>query len=78
MKRLVLGRPTEMLLALLRAALHEREVETAHFTHSTRADWLQCYRLAVRQGVASLAWEAVERMPIIDDLIDFFRNLFKR
>ena len=63
MKTLKLERPVEMLLALLRAALHEREVETAHFTHSTRADWLQCYRLAVRQGVASLAWEAIERMP---------------
>lgn len=56
-------RPVEMLLILLRAALHQSEVETPCFKHATAKDWLQCYRLAVRQGVPVLAWSAVERMP---------------
>jgi hypothetical protein len=62
MEELKLERPVEMLLALLRAALHGREPEAACFCRSTPAEWLQCYRLAVRQGVAPLAWGAVERV----------------
>lgn len=62
METLKFERPVEMLLALLRAALHGREPEAACFCHSTPAEWLQCYRLAVRQGVAPLAWGAVERV----------------
>ena len=63
MGSLNLEHPVEMLLALLRAALHQREVETSFFQHSTAEDWLQCYRLAVRQGVSALAWGAIERLP---------------
>lgn len=55
-------RSEEMLLALLRAALHQREVEIAYFQQVTVDDWVQCYRLAVRQGVSALAWESVERL----------------
>ena len=53
-----------MLLALLRAAIHQREVEIVYFQQATADDWLQCYRLAVRQGVSALAWEAIERLPM--------------
>ena len=53
-----------MLLALLRAALHQQEVEVSYFNQATAEDWQQCYRLAVRQGVAALAWEGVERLPM--------------
>jgi hypothetical protein len=53
-----------MLLALLRAALHQREVETLHFELATEDDWEQCFRLAVRQGVSALAWEGIERLPV--------------
>ena len=54
----------EMLLALLRAALHQQEVETACFQQATAENWLQCYLLVVRQGVAALAWEGVEQLPV--------------
>ena len=64
MKVLKLEYPEEMLLALLRAALHQREVETIHFQHVTADDWVQCFRLAVRQGVSALAWEGIERLPM--------------
>lgn len=53
----------EMLLALLRAALHQQEVETACFQLATAEDWVRCFRLAVRQGVAALAWESIESLP---------------
>ena len=64
MRTLKLERSEEMLLALLRGALHQREVETPYFKQATAADWQLCYRLAVRQGVAALAWEGVERLPM--------------
>ena len=54
----------EMLLALLRAALHQREVETHYIQFATAEDWVQCFRLAVRQGVVAMAWEGVERLPM--------------
>lgn len=53
----------EMLLALLRAALHKSNVETVFFHYATENDWVQCFRLAVRQGVSALAWEGIERLP---------------
>lgn len=62
-KALNIGNPEKMLLALLRASLHQQEVEIVHFQQATEEDWLKCYRLAVRQGVSSLAWEGIERMP---------------
>lgn len=64
MEILELKRFEEMLLALLRAALHHQEVKVSHFNQATAEDWLQCYRLAVRQGVAALAWEGIERLPM--------------
>ena len=56
----------EMLLALLRAAIHQRVVETVYFQKATEEDWVRCYRLAVRQGVSALAWEGIERLPLED------------
>lgn len=64
MKKWKLERQEEMLLALLRAALHEQEVEISYFQRATAEDWLKCYLLAVRQGVAALAWEGIERLPV--------------
>lgn len=64
MKMLKLECSEEMLLALLRAALHQREVDTSYFEQATAEDWLQCYRLAMRQGVSALAWEGIERLPM--------------
>lgn len=64
MKILKLECSEEMLLALLRAALHQQETEANYFKQATAEDWVQCYRLAVRQGVAALAWEGVGRLPM--------------
>lgn len=64
MNVLKLGRTEEMLLALLRSALHQRRVETVFFHYATENDWVQCFRLAVRQGVSALAWEGIERLPV--------------
>ena len=63
MKSLILERPVQMLLSLLEASLHQRDAEKDCFRHSTATEWLQCYRMAVRQGVPALAWDAVERLP---------------
>lgn len=52
-----------MLLALLRSAIHQQEVETIYFQQATEQDWLKCYLLALHQGVLSLAWEGVKRLP---------------
>ena len=62
-KALNLGNPEKMLLALLRASLHHQDVETDYFQQATEEDWLKCFRLAVRQGVSSLAWGGIERLP---------------
>ena len=64
MKVLDLEHSEKMLLALLRASLHQQEVETVYFQQATEEDWLKCYRLSVHQGVSSLAWEGIERLPI--------------
>lgn len=64
MKTWKLEHQEEMLLALLRAALHQQEVETAYFQHATAKDWLKCYLLATHQGVAALAWGGIERLPV--------------
>ena len=61
-----LERSEEMLFALLRAAIHQREVEMVYFQQATEEDWVRCYRLAVRQGVSALAWEGIERLPLED------------
>jgi hypothetical protein len=66
MKKIELKRSEEMLLALLRAALHQRDAETVYFQQATEEDWVRCYRLAVRQGVSALAWEGIERLPLED------------
>ena len=62
-KALNLGNPEKMLLALLRASLHQQNIETVYFQQATEEDWLKCFRLAVRQGVSSLAWGGIERLP---------------
>lgn len=53
----------EMLFALLRASLHEKETETLYFVDATEADWNECYHLAKIQGVMALVWDGVLRLP---------------
>ena len=52
-----------MLFALLRASLHEKEVEVECFQEASDDDWKRCYQLAVAQGVMALAWDGVLRLP---------------
>lgn len=63
MKKLTLNTSEQMLFALLRSSLHEREVETDYFQQVSEEDWKQCYRLAIEQGVMALAWDGVMRLP---------------
>ena len=53
----------QMLLALLRASLHEREPELAFFEGVLPEDWKLCYRIAAEQGVMALAWDGVMKLP---------------
>ena len=62
MKTLTLEHAEEMLLALLQGALHQREVAAACLQQATAEEWMQCYRLAVKQGVSALAWEGIEHL----------------
>ena len=52
-----------MLFALLRASLHEKEVEVECFQEATDDDWKQCHQIAAAQGVMALAWDGVLRLP---------------
>ena len=54
----------QMLFALLRASLHEREPEVSFFQHVSDEDWKLCYRLAASQGVMALAWDGVMKLPV--------------
>ena len=56
-------KPEEMLFALLRASLREKETETALFVDATETDWNECVLLAKKQGVMALTWEGVLRLP---------------
>lgn len=53
----------QMILALLRASLHEHEPELDVFCQATVNDWKQCYRLSARHGVMALAWDSVMKLP---------------
>ena len=57
-----MNRSEQMLFALLRASLHEREAELTFFQGATADDWKQCHQIAVAQGVMALAWGGVLRL----------------
>ena len=59
MKTSTLNTSERMLFALLRASLHQAEIEQTFFQQVSEEDWKQCYRLAARQGVMALAWDGV-------------------
>lgn len=64
MNSIKIGYSEQMLLALLRSALHQSEVETTYFSKATENDWIKCFRQAVHQGVAALAFGGIERLPL--------------
>lgn len=53
----------KMLLALLRMALHGRVGNDIPWDRLPDAAWAHCYQLAARQGVMTLAWEGIQRLP---------------
>jgi len=63
MKILPLNTSVQMLFALLRVSLHEREPECSFFRDASGEDWKECHRLAADQGVAALAWDGVMKLP---------------
>lgn len=63
MKPMIVDTPVQMLFALLRASLHEREAEVLFFQDASDEEWTECYRLATGQGVMALAWDGVVRLP---------------
>lgn len=63
MKKLNLTICEKMLLALLRSALHGTAPETGLFEAVSADDWRLCARLAARQGVLAVAWDAVAMLP---------------
>lgn len=63
MKTIVLSKCEQMLFALLRASLNERDIEVSYFQDISDEDWNKCYRLSIRQGVMALAWDSVMKLP---------------
>jgi hypothetical protein len=63
MKGMTLNTSEQMLFALLRASLHQKEAEQAYFQQVSQEDWKLCYRLAARQGVMALAWDGMQYLP---------------
>ena len=63
MKGMTLNSSEQMLFALLRASLHQKEAEQTFFQQVSEEDWKQCYRLSARQGVMALAWDGVITLP---------------
>lgn len=64
MKKVELSSVENMLLALLRASLHQREAEPTFFLHATSEEWKLCYQMAAQHGVMALAWEGVMTLPV--------------
>lgn len=62
--KLILKNHESMLFALLRASLHNCEIDDIQpFRVASVADWNLCYDLAARQGVLALAWDKVLSLP---------------
>ena len=63
MKKLKLSIYEKMLLALLKSALHETPPDMELFKGVSADDWRLCARLAAKQGVLIVAWDAVVMLP---------------
>ncbi len=53
----------QLLLALLRKALSDKNLPTELFAAASPEDWDACYRVAAAQGVSVLAMDAVLQLP---------------
>lgn len=54
-----------MLFALLSAALSSKTPDEALFLSATADDWRRCCRLATRNGVLIIAWDAAKLLPAV-------------
>lgn len=63
MKTLLLNKHEQMLFALLRASLNERDIDISYFQDISDEDWNNCYHLSIKQGVMALAWDSVMKLP---------------
>lgn len=62
---LELKKHERMLFALLRASLHEREIDDIQpFQTASDYNWNLCYEMAARQGVLALAWDSLHKLPV--------------
>ena len=59
----ILNRSQRALFILLKAGIWNRIPEKDFFLNFSETDWKEVYRLAVKQGVMSLAYDAVMRLP---------------
>ena len=53
----------QMLFELLRSGLKGTKANPLLFDNATNGDWLDCYDLAVAQGVIAIAWDGVLTLP---------------
>ena len=53
----------DILFALLRASIHEKETETSFFKNVSDKHWETCFQLAQSQGVMALAWDGILHLP---------------
>lgn len=64
-----------MLLALLKASLHNVAADTELFEKALNEDWDHCYKTSSEQGVLALAWDGVITLPL--DLHPYKQLKFK-
>ncbi len=58
-----LTKSEKLIFALLRKAINEIPVEVSLLESCTESDWNECYRIAVKQGVMAIAWDAIVAIP---------------
>lgn len=60
---IVQNRIETIMFALLKAALHQKEVTDVCWTAVTEVEWTQCYKLSALHGVMALAWDGMQYLP---------------
>lgn len=60
---IVQNRIETIMFALLKAALHQKEVTDVCWTAVTEEEWTLCYKLSALHGVMALAWDGMQYLP---------------
>ena len=61
--KIVQKRIEKIMFALLKAALHQKEITDVCWSAITEEEWKQCYRLSAEHGVMALAWDGMQYLP---------------